>query len=259
MIERDWNWWAYLWRVTHRQKIKGIQEWDEKLVRFVREITGVKPEEKLLDLGCGSGEHTRLLSKEGIECTGVEIAESLVRYAKEKAKEERVKVNYINMDMRNIEFKNEFDCVMLVSGTFGYLSDKENFALLKQIHKALKPKGRLFLDIPNGYSFCKKGGRAWQELEGGYLLSSTSFDPNTARLIELEQTFYIDKQGNINIPDAKCREHYTLRIYTPSEIRDMLLEVGFVSIQMYGGISISLEELKSDSSHIDIIAKKGGN
>ncbi|MGB9721511.1 MAG: hypothetical protein ACPL28_08550 [bacterium] len=35
IIERDWDWWAYFWRITHRQTLKGIEKWDELVVRFL--------------------------------------------------------------------------------------------------------------------------------------------------------------------------------------------------------------------------------
>jgi hypothetical protein len=34
-IVRDWNWWAYLFRVTHRQTIPHIERYDDELVAFI--------------------------------------------------------------------------------------------------------------------------------------------------------------------------------------------------------------------------------
>ncbi len=81
IIERDWSWWAYFWRVIHRQTIKGIDKWDRNVVNFIIKVLSCKRGDKILDLGPGSGEHTRLLAKKGIKCVGVEIAPSLVSHA----------------------------------------------------------------------------------------------------------------------------------------------------------------------------------
>lgn len=76
VIERNWNWWAYFWRVIHLQTIKGIDKWNRNVVRFIINILGCEKGKRILDLGAGSGEHTRLFAKKGIKCVGVEI----VRY-----------------------------------------------------------------------------------------------------------------------------------------------------------------------------------
>ncbi len=100
-------------------------------------------------MGCGSGEHTRLLAKYGVECTGIDIAHSLIKYAKIRAKEENIEVEYIVQDMRKIDYVNEFDYCIMISGTFGFFSDEENLRLLRKIKTALKPSGKLLFDIRN--------------------------------------------------------------------------------------------------------------
>lgn len=42
VIVHNWDWWAYFWRVIHRQRLKGIEKWDSELVKFVVKIPPIK-------------------------------------------------------------------------------------------------------------------------------------------------------------------------------------------------------------------------
>ena len=56
-ITRDWNWWAYLFRVIHRGQIEGISEWDDRLIEFIVALLELQPGMRMLDVACGGGEY----------------------------------------------------------------------------------------------------------------------------------------------------------------------------------------------------------
>ncbi len=239
IVERDWNWWAYFWRVIHRQTIPNIEKWDKDVVRFNVKILGCKKGEKLLDLGCGSGEHTRLLAKKGLKCVGIEIASSLVKFAKGKAKEEGVEVKYLNRDMRKIDYKEEFEYCIMISGTFGYFSDYGNFNLLQKIRKALSPKGKVLLDIKNA-QYPRKGGRSWMYINNGYLLSGNG------------EIIFIDQSGNVNIL-AKHVKRESIRLYTIPAMKKILHKAGLKFLNAYCGYKIPPKKYTPSYKHNIII------
>jgi len=243
VIERDWDWWAYFWRVIHRQTIKGIDKWDKDVTRFIIEVLGCKKGEKILDLGCGSGEHTRFLAKRGLKCIGIDIAPSLIRYAKKKIREKRAKVEYIVKDMREINYKDEFDYCIMISGTFGFFSDVQNYMLLAKIKKALKPKGKLLFDIKNA-RYPRIDRRSWMYINNGYLLSESNFDPGSHS--EGGNYIFIDKSGRINIMSEGLKKE-TSRLYTLSEIKSMLRKAGLKFMSAYAGYRIP--PVRHQSSH----------
>lgn len=69
-------------RLSYRRLIA----WPARIQReapFLREVLGGAPSRRILDLGCGTGEHARFLSEEGFEVTGVDASEAQLAQARE--------------------------------------------------------------------------------------------------------------------------------------------------------------------------------
>jgi SAM-dependent methyltransferase len=69
-------------RLSYRRLIA----WPARIEReapFLREILAGAPSKRLLDLGCGTGEHARFLQEEGFEVTGVDASEAQLAQARE--------------------------------------------------------------------------------------------------------------------------------------------------------------------------------
>ena len=64
---------------------------------------------KLLDVGCGTGRHSIELSKRGYKMTGIDLSESLLTKAREKAVKQNLTVNFLKHDARELPFNIEFD------------------------------------------------------------------------------------------------------------------------------------------------------
>ena len=68
-----------------------------------------------------------------------DITPEFLEIAKKKAREKGVGVKYIMEDMRKISFQEEFERALLLFTSFGYFEDDDNFKVLQNIAKALKP------------------------------------------------------------------------------------------------------------------------
>ena len=66
--------------------------------------------------------------------------------ARQKAVELNVSPRFIQMDMRQIEFDQEFDRILLLFTSFGYFEDRENLLVLEKVVRALKPGGLLIFE-----------------------------------------------------------------------------------------------------------------
>lgn len=100
---------------------------------------------RVLDLGCGAGHGSNMLSKKYKNVVGVDISEDAIAYAKE------------NWNAENIEFKvgsaleipfpdNSFDVVASFE-VFEHLNDWKKF--LSEIKRVLKPDGIVYISTPN--------------------------------------------------------------------------------------------------------------
>ena len=88
---------------------------------FEKEIHKNK-ETKILDIGCGTGRHSIELSKRGYSITGIDLSESLLNRAREKAVEQNLSIDFQKHDARKLPFSNEFDLViMMCEGGFPLL------------------------------------------------------------------------------------------------------------------------------------------
>ena len=97
---------------------------------------------KVLDYGCGNGVHSIFPAQEGAEVVGIDLSESSLKIAQERAKKEGVedKVKFLVMDCEKLEFPdNSFDMIF-DGGTFSSL-DLEK--ALPELIRVLKPEGTL--------------------------------------------------------------------------------------------------------------------
>ncbi len=233
-IERDWDYWAYLFRVTHRERILGIEQYDEQLVAFIMAALELKPGDELLDLGSGSGVHGVLLGQQGLGVTGVDISPSLVAYANELVRERGGEgVAFVVGDMREPPCANTFDAVTLLSQSFGFFGPQGDLAVLKAVRAALRPSGRFLLDL-NEPADLEKAVKDWHELDGGILLSASSYDPMTC--VRTATFRYIDREGRVNTVEEPER----IRVYTLPELTQMINAAGLRLEAVYGRPALPL-------------------
>ena len=64
---------------------------------------------RILDIGCGTGRHTIELAKRGYTVIGIDLSESLLNRAKEKASAQNLQIDFQLHDARELPFLNEFD------------------------------------------------------------------------------------------------------------------------------------------------------
>lgn len=198
---------------------------------FLEKEAGFDKSLRILDVGCGTGRHAIELAKRGYDITGIDLSESMLAQAREKAEAEKLQINFLKRDARDMGFGPEFGlAIMMCEGAFPLMeTDEMNFEILKSAAAALKPGGKFIFTTLNGLfpvfnsieKFC-----ASNTSEGGAVYSSNTFDLMTFRdhnITELE-----DDDGNMKTYD--CNERY----YIPSEITWLLKSLGFTEIGIFG-------------------------
>jgi SAM-dependent methyltransferase len=221
-IEREWDWWAYHFRVVHRGQIPGIRQWDDDLVEMILQVLELQPGDRVLDLACGSGDHARRLARRGLEVLGVDIAPSLVAHCRERAAEEGLEtVRFEQGDMRELAYEGEFEAVLLLSGSFGFFDEPANEDVLARIARALTPGGRVLVDVFDPTRMVvRPARRSWSYFGGGYNLRTTWWEPETCTYAS--EFLFIDGDGVLNT----AAEPERIRVYSLPEWRALCGRVG---------------------------------
>lgn len=198
---------------------------------FIENEINFNKQTRILDIACGTGRHSIELTKRGYNLTGIDLSDSLLKRAKEKAFEQNLKIDFQKQDARELSFSNEFDlAIMLCEGAFPLMeTDEMNFQILQNAAKALKSNGKLIFTTLNGLFplfHSVKDFLASKTEEGNDEYDNNSFDLMTFR--DFNTTYTEDDLGNKK--ELECNERY----YVPSEITWLLKSLNFKTIDIYG-------------------------
>jgi 2-polyprenyl-3-methyl-5-hydroxy-6-metoxy-1,4-benzoquinol methylase len=223
---------------------------------FIEQETGFNKSLKILDIGCGTGRHSIELTKRGYHITGIDYSDSQLQRAREKAKLQGVKIDFLKHDARNLPFKAEFDLtVMLCEGAFPLMeTDEMNYEILMSATKSLKEHGKFIFTTLNGLfplhhsieKFC-----ASNTDEGNATHRSSRFDLMTFRDYNITEV----EDDNGNKKKLECNERY----YVPSEISWLLKTLGYRKIDIFGaklGAFSRKDKLTTDDFEMLVIAEK---
>lgn len=113
-----------------------VAECGKAMINFVN----VSENQKILDLGCGTGVLTNELAKNGATVIGTDLSKDMINKAKS---------NYPNLTFRvedatNLPFKNEFDTVFS-NAVFHWIANQEK--LLYSVYNSLKDNGTLICEF----------------------------------------------------------------------------------------------------------------
>jgi ubiquinone/menaquinone biosynthesis C-methylase UbiE len=119
----------------------------EKTIR----VMNLRPGERVLDLGCGSGWATRLLARlvadgpEGFgQVVGIDIADEMIRQARAASKDFE-NILYVWGSAQQIPWEENFFDKLLSVESFYYYADQDR--ALSEIFRVMAPRGSIFILI----------------------------------------------------------------------------------------------------------------
>jgi ubiquinone/menaquinone biosynthesis C-methylase UbiE len=196
--------------------------------RAAARLAGCPDGGDLLDVPCGFGRHAIPLARAGYRVVGVDRSQTLLAEARRRAGDERWP-ELVHADYRELPFAGEsFDAAINLYSSLGYLGDEADIEVLEQIRRVLRPGGRLVIETMHRDLAVRRFAETnWRLLgEGRLLLEQRTFDP-AAGIVQTTQTL-IDKTGE---RDAR---HFSVRLYTATELVAMLRRAGFEEARCYG-------------------------
>jgi SAM-dependent methyltransferase len=223
---------------------------------FLEKELGFNKTARILDIGCGTGRHTLELTGRGYTVVGVDLSDSQLKRAREKASARNLDVVFHKHDARALPFSCEFDLAMMIcEGGFPLMeTDEMNYQILQSAARALKPGGKLIFTTLNGLFplfHSVKDFLASAVKEGNATTADLSFDLMTFR--EHSTTSMQDDHGNTK--ELQCNERY----YVPSEITWLLKSLGFATIGIFGaklGAFSRNDHLTTEDFEMLVVAEK---
>lgn len=149
------NWWNHA--SSYYQEVFNIPIDDihygpfcppEKELKII-DVAHVK-NKKIFELGCGGGQCSVFLSKNGAICSGIDISEKQIEYAKKLAKKNKVPIDYSVGSGENLgHYKDcEFDIVLSVFA-MQYISDLDK--CFSEVHRVLNKGGRFIFSLDHPF------------------------------------------------------------------------------------------------------------
>jgi cyclopropane fatty-acyl-phospholipid synthase-like methyltransferase len=100
---------------------------------------------RVLDAGCGTGEHALLAASLGLDATGVDSAPTAIEIARRKARERRLAVRFVLASALELASLGERFDTVIDSGLFHVFDDEGRRRYVEALRAVVPPGGRCFL------------------------------------------------------------------------------------------------------------------
>jgi SAM-dependent methyltransferase len=167
---------------------------------------GLRPGQRVLDLGCGPGLYAIRLAERGLRVTGVDISRRSIAFARQQAGQRGLAIDYRCADFLTLDDEAQFDAALQVYGEFGTLTPASRDDLFRRVARALKPGGRLVFDVSTRQHrqqaaienrwYAVAGPGFWKQ--GDHLVLEHGFDYPEADA-HLDQYIVIEADGAITV------------------------------------------------------------
>lgn len=230
------DWWEELLQVHEFQHYRAYAEdLTRREVDFLVEALQLRGTETILDLGCGGGRHSLEFSRRGYTVVGVDLAAPVIGAARMQAATEGLSVEFLQGDMRELQFTARFDVVLVLNSSLGFFDDPTNQAVLAGVARALAPGGQAVLQCINPYrieSYLREFRQGWYALGSGYVLREAGFDPRSATLTINYR--YVDPTQALDVAHPGDR----IRLYGFPELLTMLAAAGLRPLSAFGDAAL---------------------
>ncbi len=210
----------YLLIYSHRD-----EEEAERAIELILRAANAQPGWSFLDLACGNGRHALALARKGFRVVGVDLSANLLDKAREAAARDKLDVEFVRADMRDLEWRGEFDAVLNLFTSFGYFpSEEEDENILRASYRALKPGGWFVLDFFNaGAVTGSLVPRDERRIDGHTVIQERAIRGNR-----------VVKRITISANGETRTFTESVRLYRPEDLRALLARAGFTVQREFG-------------------------
>jgi len=202
-----------------------------------------RPVQNVLDLGCGTGNHTLRLMAAGYRVVGVDRSAEMLAVARNKALEQAPGLRLHQSDIRDLHLDERFDAALMMFAVLGYqVEDEDVRSAFQSARRHLLPEGLLIFDFWHGPAVeamgteervreLKQGDHLWKRTSSGKLDVARHLCDVTFRL----QHFRLEQRLE------ETTETHQMRYFFPQELDAMLKASGFRLLRLGAFPDIDLE------------------
>jgi SAM-dependent methyltransferase len=206
------------------------------LIERIFQIYGEGPISSILDLGCGTGNHSILLAQRGYRIVGVDHSADMLTHARKKAATlaDSNNVAFHHGDIRSIDFREHFDAVLMMFAVLGYqIQNADVLSALKAARRHLRLGGLFIFDFWYGPAALHQ--RPSQRIKvvptpEGQILRVTSAELEIRRHV-CTVHFHVWRLEGERLA-AEVQEDHQVRYFFPLELEFFLECSGFTLIRL---------------------------
>jgi SAM-dependent methyltransferase len=134
-----------------RFEYRRLIAWPERIRRewpLIEEVLSSAPSRRVLEVGCGTGEHARAMAEAGFEVVAVDRSEAMLAAATEEPVPEGLR--FVLGDMTEVDrlVEGTFGAALCLGNTLPHLADEERLrAFAEALARVLEPGAPLLLQI----------------------------------------------------------------------------------------------------------------
>ncbi|MEW8995953.1 class I SAM-dependent methyltransferase [Clostridium sp.] len=196
--------------------------WAEKIIDICKEYKVGRRD--YLDLACGTGNFTKLIGRNFIFTTAIDLSEYMLSIADEKLKAEGIKAKVMCQDICNFNLKKQFDLITCGLDSTNYIIEDEKLQLyFMSVNKHLKDDGIFVFDINTEYKIKNiLGNNSFNyDREDVVYIWENQLQED---IVDMYLTFFV-KEGQVY---HRFDEHHRERAYSESKIEKFINESGLI-------------------------------
>jgi SAM-dependent methyltransferase len=197
---------------------------------------GLEKGSRLLDVTCGPGLYAVEYARRGCQVTGIDFSPASIAHARDLALTNQVEnsCHFIEQDVRIMELQPaSYDAATFIYGQLGVFPKEDAQSLLNRIAQALRPGGRLCIELLDQERVDKKNSTWWFTDDSG-LWGDEPFLHLGERFWIEEEQMSMERYQILNLEDGDfdtiilCDQSYSVE-----SMVEMMKEAGFVEVRVY--------------------------
>jgi len=212
----------------------------------------------VLELGCGTGNMTRLLAGKGYDMIGVDNSVDMLEIAMEKKEEEGQDILYLLQDMREFELYGTVRAVVSVCDSMNYITEEEDLLeVFRLVNNYLDPGGIFIFDLNTEYKYEEILGDTTiaEDREDASFIWDNYYDPEE-QINEYDLALFVPVEKDGETLYRKYEETHYQKAYSLEKVKELLLKAGMEFVAAYD--AFTRDPVREDSERIYILVREKG-